>query len=219
MRIYTLKLDKPEWHFDPPTNRQIKVLKFFGVNISEGLNKGVASGIVGRLFRDEENRTLWEKYLFLTGDESQESPELAPFEAEELRSVVIPDDWSPKRVSASGKRNSERRRAIVAELLKDNSPFDDPLPEITFKGKSFVFTEPFESGSRKDCFSAVEKLGAVGHQSVKASTDYLVIGSKAKRELTRKIVDAMIRRLDSPNPQILSESDWLDAVQWEEAMR
>jgi hypothetical protein len=72
MRIYELKLDKPAWFYDSPTNRQIKVLKFFGVEVTPGLNKGIASGFSARLFRDEENKELWEKYVYYTGDESKD---------------------------------------------------------------------------------------------------------------------------------------------------
>ena len=123
-QIYRLrfdeKFDKPGWFYDPPTNRQIKVMKFFRVNVPP--TKGVASGIITRLFQEEENKKLWEKYVYHTGDEFQDNTELMPFDLEELRTVVIPDDWRPKRTSRVPSKREEHLRELIAEIFRDGSP-------------------------------------------------------------------------------------------------
>ncbi len=219
-RIYKLKfdekLDKPEWFYDPPTNRQIKVLKFFHVNVPP--NKGVASGLVTRLFLDEGNKKLWEKYVYHTGDESQDNTELMPFDLEELRAVVIPDDWRPKRTSREPSKQQERLRELIAEILREGSPFDDPVPDISFAGTSFVFTGKFVAGTRAECQEAITALGAVAQNDVNHSTDYLTIGNEGSESWAqgshgRKIEKAMILKMETGKPSILAEDDWLAAVQ------
>ena len=221
-QIYKLKfdekLDKPEWFYDPPTNRQIKVVKFFHVNVPP--NKGVASGIITRLFLDEENKKLWEKYVYHTGDESQDNTELLPFDLEELRAVVVPDGWRPKRTSGFPSKRQERLRELIAEILREGSPFDDPVPDISFTGASFAFTGKFASGTRTECQEAVTALGAIAQNDVNRSTDYLTIGNEGSKDWAqgshgRKIEKAMILRMETGKPVILAENDWLVAVQRE----
>ena len=221
-QIYKLKfaqrLDKPKWFYDPPTNRQIKVLKFF--HAYEPPNKGVASGVITRLFLDEKNKKLWEKYVYHTGDEFQNNAELMPFDLEELRAVVVPDDWMPKRTSHVPSKRQERLRELIAEILREGSPFDDPVPNISFVGASFAFTGKFTSGTRAECQEAVTVLGAVAQNDVNRSTDYLTIGNEGSEDWAqgshgRKIEKAMILRMETRKPAILAEDDWLAAMQRE----
>ena len=218
------KLDKPKWFYDPPTNRQIKLLRFLGSSISCDC-KGIASGLIFRLYKDQRNEekfNLWEKYLFHTGDKFN-SPDLMPFDIEELRKVVVPDDWKPEqstryRVIPSKRWN--RLQEQIMETLKEGSPFDYPVPEIRFAGASFVFTGKFASGTRTECQEAVEALGAVAQNSVTSSTDYLTIGNEGSENWRqgsygRKIEKAMIFRMKAGQPAILAESDWLAAIQSE----
>lgn len=224
MRIYELTLNKPKWFFDPPTNRQIKVLRFLGVEITSDINKGRASGFITRMFRDEENKELWEKYVYHTGDESQDTPDLQPYDLTELRAVVVPDDWSPKRAAGIPSERQERQQEMIAAMLREGSPFDDPVPHIKFSGKAFAFTGKFSSGTRNECQDAVAQLGAEGQSSVNRSTDYLVIGHEGSENWAqgshgRKIENAMILRMQTGKPAILSEADWLAAVQHEKTKR
>ena len=80
MKIYHLKLEKPHWFYDPATNRQLKVIKFFKGSAPQDVCKGVASGIIGRIFSNPNNKELWEKYLYVTGDELGDTQELEPYE-------------------------------------------------------------------------------------------------------------------------------------------
>ncbi len=218
MRIYELKLDKPKWFYDPPTNRQVKVLKFFGVELPPDLNKGKASGIAARLFRNGENKALWEKYVYHTGDDSQDTLDPVSFDLEELRAVVIPDDWKPKRAAGLPSDRQERLREMITEMMREGSPFDDPVPAISFDSTSFAFTGKFSSGKRSDCQEAVKTFGGIGQVRVNRSTDYLIIGSEgsdhwAEGSHGRKIEKAMMLRMETGSPAIVSESDWLTAIQ------
>ena len=218
------KLDKPKWFYDPPTNRQIKLLRFLGSSIPCDC-KGIASGLIFRLYKDQQNEekfNLWEKYLFHTGDKFN-SPDLMPFDVEELRKVVVPDDWKPEqstRYRVVPSKRWKRLQEQIMEMLKEGSPFDDPVPEIRFTGASFVFTGKFASGTRTECQEAVEALGAVAQNSVTSSTDYLTIGNEGSENWRqgsygRKIEKAMIFRMETGKPAILAESDWLAAIQSE----
>ena len=222
MRIYKLKverpIDKPPWHFDPPTNRQLKVLSFFDIQVADGLLKGKASGIIGTIFREKGNRELWEKYLYSTGDESDESPDLVAFSLESLKEVVVPDDWAPKRRSSGPSDKTNRMRDMVVEILREGSPFDDPVPNVEFTGKHFAFTGKFSSGSRKDCQDSVKELGSIAQAGINSATDYLVIGAEgssnwAEGSHGRKIEKALVQRMERGKPSILSEADWINAIQ------
>ena len=64
-----------EWLNDPATNRQLKVLKFFGeLHSGQTYTKGIASRIITAVMMIPENRKNWEKYVFLTNDTTQVSP-------------------------------------------------------------------------------------------------------------------------------------------------
>lgn len=217
MRIYRLNIKKPDWFYSPPTNRQIKVLKFFGHESFEHINKGRASGIINKIFSTKGNKELWEKYVYFTGDNSGESSHLRPFELEELRKISIPTDWRPQNSSESSRNKKERLLLLISDLLKEGSPFDDPVPDISFNGTNFVFTGKFVSGERKECFATIEKLGAIGNPTVTNKTDYLVIGNEgseywAEGTHGRKIQKAMMIRLEKKSISIISESDWIEAV-------
>lgn len=225
MRIYKLKLSKhkgeiakPAWFYDVATNRQIKLLKFFGVDLPAELNKGIASGITARLFRNDDNKELWEKYVYHTGDESQDSPDLAPYKIDELRSIVIPNDWKPKRSPGIPSDRQERLREMISDIMREGSPFDDPVPDIDFDGTSFVFTGKFTSGTRSECQEAVQFCSGKGQNRVNRSTDFLIIGcegsdSWSKGSHGRKIEKAMMLRMETGKPAIVSEADWIEAIQ------
>ena len=57
----------PDWHSDPPTERQLARLKFLGANLPENLTKGVASAMLDRLITPE-NQIAWDKYKVTTID-------------------------------------------------------------------------------------------------------------------------------------------------------
>jgi NAD-dependent DNA ligase len=133
---------------------------------------------------------------------------------EVFTSVEIPIDWYPQHSKRTSKNQREHQRGIVTEMLSEGSPFDDPAPEIVFQGKHFAFTETFAYGTRDECVAIAAQLACSVDDPVKGTTDYFVIGSKTKNRITNKIVSAMIRRMDTGKPKIISESDWIRAIQF-----
>ena len=57
----------PDWHADPPTERQIARLKFLGAKLPANLTKGGASAMLDRLITPE-NQIAWDKYKLTTID-------------------------------------------------------------------------------------------------------------------------------------------------------
>ena len=219
MKTYQLKPSSvlPAWHFDPATTRQLKLLRFFGTDISQQLTKGVCSGIIGRLFSDPANKHLWAAYVFTTHDEDDTTTDLLPHDRAALASVIIPDDWRPKR--GSGTPSSARKvlEQMVADILKDGSPFDDPLPDIAISGTAFCFTGTFAFGKRPECEAAVIARGGTATDGVTRKTDVLVIASDASPRWAHgsygnKIAAAMILRLQHNKPSIIPELLWRELL-------
>jgi hypothetical protein len=98
------------WKRQSATNRQIKVLRFFGMNPQASVDRGTATSLILRLFGDEEKRTAWLKYKLLTGDVYDDSPELRPFTPNELANVHLPFD--------SNVSNAEANR-VIENLVRD----------------------------------------------------------------------------------------------------
>src|ERR1700677_5141796 len=155
MKPYDLNRVFPAWHSDPATFGQLKVLRFFGIDISQPSTEGMASRIITRIFCDPGNKHLWTAYVYVTGDEEHISTELRPHNKASLATVVIPTDWRPKRLPGTPSQAKKLLEELVADIMKDGSPFDDPLPDIIVSGTSFCFTGEFEFGTRKECQEAV----------------------------------------------------------------
>ena len=222
MKTYELKRFIPSWHFEPATVRQLKVLRFFGKSIEPPPTKGAASGLIGRLFSDAANKHLWAAYVYTTGDEESTSLELCPHDREALATVVIPEDWHPKRGPAMNSADRKALEELISGLLKEGSPFDDPLPEISIQGKFFCFTGAFDYGSRSDCRQAVVSRGGFFTDGVTSKTDVLVIGSDANPAWSHgnygnKIEAAMACRMQRGKPAIIPEAYWRELLQPEPA--
>lgn len=227
MRIYELRDYVPSWHprwyFDPATNRQLKVLRFFGFPLDPPPTKGRASGLIWRCCSDPANKHLWLAYLYTTRDEDDSSTDLLPYDKVALARVVIPGDWQPKRNrqrNSDGATRSARNQAfdhIVADLLEHRSPFDDPLPELSIAGKHYCFTGQFEFGQRRKCQEAVEALGGSCTDTVTLETDVLVIGGKgslawAHGDYGNKIEAAVLARMKRGKPAIVPEAFWKELL-------
>jgi len=212
MRKYELKGFLPDWHHDPATIRQLKLLSFFGIPSGQQ-TKGRASSVISRLFSDPANKHLWSAYVYTTGDDDHAVLELRPHDRTALAQVVIPDDWHPKRVAGVRIEKKKALEQLVGDILKDGSPFDDPVPEITIAGKCFCFTGQFEFGSRSACQEAVVSRSGSIANTVTSTTDVLVIGSDASPAWSHgsfgsKIEAAMVRRMHHGKPAIIPEVFW-----------
>lgn len=102
----------------------------------------------------------------------------------------------------------------IGELAKTSSlPLNDPLPEIEFPGKTFLFTGTCAYGTRKQCHQVTEELGGVIAKGVTKNLDYPVLGSYvtdswAHESFGRKIEKAMGYRNGGLPIVILSEDHW-----------
>jgi len=100
-------------------------------------------------------------------------------------------------------------------------PIDDD-PSIFFRNMTFCFTGNFHFGTRAACERAVLKLEAMPVDNVTGKLDYLVVGSVieenwANTTYGRKIETALQRRERYGLPAIVSETQWVKAM--EEAAR
>src|SRR4030042_5265341 len=205
-----------KWYDDDATNRQIKVLKFFRQMRGDPITQGAAARIITSLFMTPENREQWLKYVFLTGDQSQDSPDLQPFDPVELASVVVPDDWKPHGSKIKRKTGFQRERLLemATGILKEGVPFDDPVPEIEYKGRYFCCTGKFQFGSRSECNDAVTKMGGCPQENVTVETKYLIVGGDmsptwARESYGRKIEKALMYKLDGQPVSLVAEEEWV----------
>jgi hypothetical protein len=195
----------PAWHHDPASPRQKKVLSFFGVLFPVNLTKGAASTAITQLMRDPEKERLWQAYVLVTGDQEQ-SEELLPHDLEMLKNFELP---------ASNPRIPRKKRPQAEEILnilRQGSPFDDPLPQISIKGNMFCFTGEFDFGSRAACENVVEERGGFVGQMTR-ETDVLVVGNmptptwKAPT-FGQKIETAVCYKQMYGYPHIITETYW-----------
>jgi len=200
---------------NPATNRQKKILRFFGIEFSPGITVGAAGWDIGLLLSNDECAERWSRYLLLTRDFGRDSDQLLPYDLDALDALDVPEDWDwREEVRAAAQ---EHRDSLVAEVLEehDGSPFDRPQPPVSFAGTQFVFTGKFDFGSRKECQEAVTQLGASAPKSMTRSVDYLVIGTqgsptwKKKGKYGRKIEAAIVSRREHGSPAIISEDHWM----------
>ncbi len=192
------------------TNRQKKLLRFFGIFYSQNISAGAAGWEIADLMESEEYRELWRKYVYSTGDFDTGSEELYPYDLEELRKVEVPEEW------CISKAIGEFRSELVASELKDASPFDNPQPTVEFHGRNFMFTGKFGFGSRKACQTAVVERGGAApfRKTVSREIDYLVIGYEGSKFWKRgsygnKIETAILARREHGSPDIISEEHLL----------
>jgi NAD-dependent DNA ligase len=151
--------------------------------------------------------------VFTTGDDEHISTELYSHDKVALAGVKIPDDWRPQRSLSLASHAHRTLENLVAEVLKDGSPFDDPLPDVILMGTTFCFSGAFEFGTRRQCQEAVTSRGGAITENINLKTDVLVIGNDpnpnwAYGSYGNKISAAMMRKLRYSKPLIISELYW-----------
>jgi len=192
------------------TNRQKKLLTFFGIRFAPNISTGAAGWEISSLFSDERNREKWRRYLYLTNDFDFDSSIPAKFDLSELEALVIPEDWSS---------STERQKVyndIIGTVMSDGSPFDDPEPELIFPQRKFVFTGKFHFGERDACQNAITERGglAPSQKNISREIDFLVIGEGGSKAWKRgsygnKIEAAILSRREHGKPAIISEKHWI----------
>jgi hypothetical protein len=195
------------------SNRQKKLLRFFGVRFSGNISTGAAGWEIAKILSNGGCRELWRRYLFLTNDFDSDTDALKPFSASSLQAVKIPDGWS------SSEAFQNFRDELVEQILHDGSPFDVPQPTIQFDGRAFMFTGKFTFGTRKACQEAIVSRGgsAPDIKSVSHLIHYLIIGVEGSTtwrhgEYGNKIEGAVLARREHGTPAIISEAHWVSAM-------
>lgn len=194
---------------DLASNRQKKLLRFFGIRFSPNISNGAAGWEIANLLADDDLRERWRKYLYLTKDFDSDTDQLKMFDRDQLAGIVIPDDWH------SSAEIQKFKDELVANLLVDNAPYDNPQPSIQFSNSTFAFTGKFNLGTRKECQNAVSALRGVATDSpaINRNLDYLVIGTQGSPVYKRgsygtKIEKAILSRREFGSPSIVSEDHW-----------
>lgn len=96
-------------------------------------------------------------------------------------------------------------------------PVDDPAPEISFDGTTFLYTGTFAYGTRKQCHAVTESLGGRNAKGVTKEVNFLVLGtyvteSWAHEAYGRKIEKAMAYREAGVPIAIVTEGSWVDSA-------
>jgi NAD-dependent DNA ligase len=105
----------------------------------------------------------------------------------------------------------------LGELAKTSAlPINEPLPQIVFPQRSFLFTGTCAFGTRKQCQEATESLGGLNAKGVTKQLNYLVLGtyvtdSWAHETFGRKIEKAMAYRDQGVPLVIVTEENWATA--------
>jgi len=188
----------------PATNRQKKVLRFFGVEFHPKITNGAAGWELGSIFSRKGNSEKWYRYVYLTEDFGSDSDQLMPYDEDALKEISFPDDWNAKKAV------QEFREEIAAQILASESPYDYPPPDIVFLDHVFCFTGKFDFGPRKECEHLVTEKGGATAKSVSEDLDFLVIGTQGSPVWKRgsygnKIARAVFLRRQNGQPAIVSE--------------
>src|SRR5437588_11688317 len=139
----------------PASNRQLKVLRFFGVSIPEAISASEAGRMIRSVLADPANQERWDKYVYLTNDITSKSASLIPCDPAALKSVMLTPGWS------SGKPEREYREEIASTILEAGKPYDIPPPVVVFTDRIFMFTGRFEFGTRTHCEQVVLSRGGL----------------------------------------------------------
>lgn len=131
-----------------------------------------------------------------------------------------------ERIFSDGKVDDEERSELK-ELLErtigggikraTQLPLSEPLPELVYEGKVYVFTGKFAYGTRKYCEEAASSLGARCVGAVSTATDFLVIGDIGSEDWKyskwgTKIHDAVNFIAEGLPIKIISEEHWVSSL-------
>lgn len=133
----------------------------------------------------------------------------ADFEEQILGQAVIHDEeyWLNRHVMSP------------CPIFKPVASICEKDPKISFQGKLFCLTGPAASGSRKDLFKEIEKIGGLTQNRAVKNLDYLILGAQSSPAWVystygRKI-ETVINRKDKNKDcptLIVSEHDFIQAA-------
>ncbi|MEN6630031.1 MAG: BRCT domain-containing protein [Sulfuricella sp.] len=131
--------------------------------------------------------------------------------------VVTPDERASLLASLQQLSGNQFADTGASAPAAPAAPIDEDA-SIFFSNMTFCFTGNFHYGTRANCERAVLKLAAMPVDNVTGKLDYLVVGaivaeSWANGTYGRKIEAAMQRRERYGQPTIISESQWVKAME------
>ncbi|MGH1601059.1 BRCT domain-containing protein [Campylobacter majalis] len=110
-------------------------------------------------------------------------------------------------------------KSLYDEIVKTNdSFFDNPQPEITFKNKIFVLTGIFTIAEREDVAKMIIQRGGLTSRAVTRDTDYLVVGEVASSAYSlgnygSKIKKAVDNKARGAKVAIITEQHFIKFIQ------
>lgn len=102
-------------------------------------------------------------------------------------------------------------------VAPNDLPFNAPLPDLVWDGKTFVFTGIMAYGPRKDCQALIEERGGLIGGGVSKKVHYLVVGSIGNEQWRHssygtKIMRAVELREAGVPIAIVSERHWQEGI-------
>lgn len=179
---------------------------------------GIAKGLIADGVLNEQEATFLVQWL-----EQNSTFSSWPFDvinkrvAQMLEDGVIDAEERTELLSILQSLVGEKPVAEHISSFATTLPLTSPVPEISFKGKTFCFTGKFAFGQRKDCEKAVADAGGIPKGSVTTSLDYLVVGLMGNEDWAhstfgRKIQQAIDFNAKGKNIAILAEDAWANAL-------
>lgn len=179
---------------------------------------GIAKGLIADGVLNEQEATFLVQWL-----EQNSTFSSWPFDvinkrvAQMLEDGVIDAEERTELLSILQSLVGEKPVAEHISSFATTLPLTSPVPEISFKGKTFCFTGKFAFGQRKDCEKAVADAGGIPKGSVTTSLDYLVVGLMGNEDWAhstfgRKIQQAIDFNAKGRNIAILAEDAWANAL-------
>ncbi len=179
---------------------------------------GIAKGLIADGVLNEQEATFLVQWL-----EQNSTFSSWPFDvinkrvAQMLEDGVIDAEERTELLSILQSLVGEKPIAEHISSFATTLPLTSPVPEISFKGKTFCFTGKFAFGQRKDCEKAVADAGGIPKGSVTSSLDYLVVGLMGNEDWAhstfgRKIQQAIDFNAKGRNIAILAEDAWAQAL-------
>lgn len=179
---------------------------------------GIAKGLIADGVLNEQEATFLVQWL-----EQNSTFSSWPFDvinkrvAQMLEDGVIDAEERTELLSILQSLVGEKPIAEHISSFATTLPLTSPVPEISFKGKTFCFTGKFAFGQRKDCEKAVADAGGIPKGSVTTSLDYLVVGLMGNEDWAhstfgRKIQQAIDFNAKGRNIAILAEDAWANAL-------
>lgn len=221
----------PKWAETEATKAQLKVLTFFGYDISEPSSRLDAAKEIKSIFEVRAYRALFESYVKVTGDDDPMNYELLPFDYQDL----MPFRWSSwedlvhnydlfnpesakkgRSIQGEDQQPVWVQRAMVVDQINDEGiPFYNG--KVEFDRRVFVLTGNFGFGSKNVCKDAIKDLDGRVTSRVSSTTDYLVVGGKGSINYTEgtfgnKIIEAVALKSRKHRIEIITEEHWVKEI-------